>query len=70
MRMSTASTYLARATLKIRPRAMVSHVELKATRATGVRLVEVSIMPTIPTATTNLPTIIVVEHLDRGLKVA
>ena len=33
----------------------------------GLTIADASIMPTIPTATTNLPTIMVAEHIARGL---
>ena len=34
----------------------------------GLTIADASIMPTIPTATTNLPTIMVAEHIARGLR--
>lgn len=34
----------------------------------GLTIADASIMPTIPTATTNLPTIMIAEHIARGLR--
>ncbi|HSB87798.1 MAG TPA: GMC oxidoreductase, partial [Ilumatobacteraceae bacterium] len=34
----------------------------------GLTIADASIMPTIPTATTNLPTIMVAEHIARWLQ--
>ncbi|MGH9293824.1 MAG: GMC oxidoreductase [Acidimicrobiales bacterium] len=36
----------------------------------GLTITDASIMPTIPTATTNLPTIMVAEHIARWLRSA
>ena len=36
----------------------------------GLTITDASIMPTIPTATTNLPTIMMAEHIARWLRSA